>query len=1153
MKRHFPFLAITTATLISAATQAGDPPPAAPGAAPAFTRLLPIPSPKVLARAEEYPGGAFRAEHLVDGNPRTESSSNGKGTESFVEFDLGGTFPLAAFRHVDRNDPATVAASELILLDGDGKPVAPPVPVEHANVRSGITLRVLPSPVEARRVRWRVTRLGPQGHGTVGGAEVEFFRAAGRDPSPSALALEPRLSPLVERKGAGLVQALRLDLSSPYAEPFRATVRVEGLEPRDVEVGFGQKRIEHILPIVETRRALAAAVDVGGASVLRKEVVLEPSRRFEIDLLPHSHVDIGYTALQDEVERKQDENLDIALRLIRETRGYPEGSRFRWNVEVLWPVENYLRKATPEKREALAAAVKAGEVGLDAFHGNILTGLCRPEELVRLMGLAKRLEGMYGVPVESAMISDVPGYTWSTVTAMAHAGVRYFSFAPNYFDRMGGTMVEWQDRPFWWKGPDGRSRVLCWCPSRGYALGHLIGEGEAFARFLPTYLDELEAKRYPYDLTHVRWNVHGDNGSPDALIAAVVRDWNLRYAWPRLRITTTAAAFHEFEARYGDRLPEFAGDYTPYWEDGAGSSALETSMNRASADRLVAAETLWALRVPGPFPASEFHDAWRDVLLYSEHTWGMAGFKPKPQPAAADDLEKNRSPEYESMRLSWRLKGDHAREAARVAWDALRGNLAAAARAAGVPAGDLVVFNPLNWPRTDLVRAPRSLFPAGGFRLEDRGTGAAVAWQADGDSVAFVARDVPPCGWALFRMVPGGAPPEARTRSGGAPRIAAGDLAIEFDPRTGAAVSVRSGETELLDREAPFGLGQYIYEASGKIGEAGWHGSPHDGPGTGRRSSAARSWRIEEGPVFVRFASEGSLAIPDFPVQVGEARRVASAATVVPGLGWIEWETRIEGKTATALSEMGHVAFPFRVDGGKFRLELLGSVVDPGKDLQEAGNADAFAVQHWIDLSDGARGITWCPVEATITSLGDIRLFRWEPGYVPANGRIYSNLFNNGWSTNFQEWQGGDFSFRYRFRPHAGDFARGGAPRFGRETAQPMVAFVAPAGPEVDAPSFSKVEARRSFLLAEGATAVLVNWKRAEDGKGSIVRLHEPCGTAGEVRLSVPGRPIRAAARTLLTEGPLPGGGGRLEVRDGSVTVPIGPYSIETVRIEIER
>jgi hypothetical protein len=146
----------------------------------------------------------------------------------------------------------------------------------------------------------------------------------------------------------------------------------------------------------------------------------------EIYILPHSHNDIGYTALQADVVKKQNSNIESGLRLAKATADYPEGARFVWNVEVLWCVDNYLRAATPEKRAEFLAAVKSGQIGLDAFYCNILAGLCRPEELLNLMGYATRLSGECGVPIESAMISDVPGYTWSLVSAMAQAGVKYF-------------------------------------------------------------------------------------------------------------------------------------------------------------------------------------------------------------------------------------------------------------------------------------------------------------------------------------------------------------------------------------------------------------------------------------------------------------------------------------------------------------------------------------------------------------------------------------------------------------------------------------------------------------------------------------------------------------------------------------------------------
>ena len=76
---------------------------------------------------------------------------------------------------------------------------------------------------------------------------------------------------------------------------------------------------------------------------------------------------------------------------------------------------------------------------------------------------ATQLAEQTGRPIDSVMISDVPGYTWGTVTAMAHAGIRYFNTAPNYFDRIGTILREWDNKPFWWVGPDGQSKVAATC------------------------------------------------------------------------------------------------------------------------------------------------------------------------------------------------------------------------------------------------------------------------------------------------------------------------------------------------------------------------------------------------------------------------------------------------------------------------------------------------------------------------------------------------------------------------------------------------------------------------------------------------------------------------------------------------------------------
>jgi hypothetical protein len=266
-------------------------------------------------------------------------------------------------------------------------------------------------------------------------------------------------------------------------------------------------------------------------------------------------------------------------------------------------------------------------------------------------------------------------------------------------------------------------------------------------------------------------------------------------------------------------------------------------------------------------------------------------------------------------------------------------------------------------------------------------------------------------------------------------------------------------------------------------------------------------------------------------------------------LDWIGCEVRLEGKRPTALVEQGNVAFPFKIKGGKTRLELLGSVVDPDTDLQTAGNRDCFAVQSWVDVAGPAGGVTWCPIDTTIVTLGDFRLFKWDSAYRPTNTHVYANALNNGWSTNFREWQGGDFRFRYRLRSHRGSsWLEGGAPRFGRETTQPLLAraFVSKADRKASEPG--KHPARASLLKADSDWTTLVNFKRAEDGNGYVLRFLNQSGKPDAVRVSFPGRELESAQLVLANERPL-SGTTPLTITDGGFKLPMGPFALETVRV----
>ncbi|MGC8829761.1 MAG: discoidin domain-containing protein [Verrucomicrobiia bacterium] len=1021
-----------------------------------FQRLAKIKSVNIITNSIAYPG-KYNVERIIDGDLRTEYSSRGDGTNTFIEFDFGKPFTIAAFKHIDRNDPATVARSELILKDENNK-VVERLQITHVNKRAGITFYTLPAPTTARYVRWQVTKLGPQNYGTVGGAEIEFYEPTIAEEAPFGTKIKPEVEPMVEIKDGAKVRTVRVSIDHPYAKSAPAYLRVytvDTIQNKIIELKPGNSTVEIDIS-AGSSRTVKVALESEGLEIDKKELKIEEPFIKEIYILPHSHVDIGYTAVQTDVEKKQNQNIDIALNLIKQTANYPEGSKFVWNVEVLWPVENYLRDATPEKQKEFIQFIKEGRIGLDAFYGNILTGLCRPEELIRMMRYARRLSDMFGVKIESAMISDVPGYTWSTVTAMAQAGVKYFSFAPNYFDRMGGTMVTWQDKPFYWISPDGQNRVLCWCPTRGYALGHLIGPGEALARFVPRYLEELQEKRYHYDITYIRWNVHGDNGAPDEKLSDVVRDWNNKYAVPKLIITTTADAFRRFEKRFGNSLPQYRGDYTPYWEDGAGSSALETAMNRASAERLVQAETIWAIRNPGVFDVVMSYEAWRNVLLYSEHTWGAYNSVSEPDKQFVKD--------------QWRIKRGFAVEA-----DILSKKLLEQALYSESTLQEYVdVYNTASWQRSDIVILPQQIARSYDCVFDSTGKPLPSQRLTTGE-LAFWAELVPPFAAKRFKLG-SGSPPQLKGLTVKPTKIDHPKFTIGIHEETGAIVSLinKDNNEELVDATAKTAINDYFYLPGSDVKNV-------------QRNGKALIRVKEAGPLV------GSVVIES---EAPGCRRLVREVRVVNGDDKILLINTVE-KLPIRQKEGVHFGFGFNVPDGTVRMDVGFAAVRPNVDQIPAACKNWFSVQRWIDVSNKKYGVLLAPVDAPLVEVGDLTAnligSQTNPDVwikeLPPSSIIYSWVMNNHWHTNYRAEQDDTVNFRYYLRLHGG-YSPIQAARFGVESSQPLIATPAkeplPAKPRV-------------FIDSEDVVATTL--KPADDGKAIILRLFGASGKTSNVRV----------------------------------------------------
>jgi hypothetical protein len=860
-------------------------------------------------------------------------------------------------------------------------------------------------------------------------------------------------------------------------------------------------------------RSLLISVEVNNIA-MTEAVSVKPARKVLVYVLPHSHHDLGYTDLQAAVEEKQMQNITLAMELANKTASYPEGARFIWNLEVLWGCDFFMQRRSEAEKKALIEAIRKGQISPQGSYANELTGLCRPEELLRLFKYGTQLGKQCGIKVDSAMMSDVPGYSWGTVTAMSQAGIRYFSGAPNFFDRIGTFMEAWQDRPFWWVSPSGREKVLMWIPWTGYALSHITKKLNE--EWVGRYQDRLDEVIYPYDISYIRWSGHGDNAAPDPEISDFIRDWNAKYEWPRFSIASTSTAFSAFETRYGHQLPSYRGDLTPYWEDGAGSSALETAMSRNAADRLTQAATLASMLAPGSYVESAYATAWRDVLLYSEHTWG-----------AWCSVSDSENP---FTKKQWDYKRDFAVKAE---------SRSEALIAASLPASDTTVqgsidvHNTSSWSRGGIVSLSRELSFAGDSVATADGRPVPSQRLSSGE-LAILASDIPALATASYKISSGPAHRSDHPVTIKNNVLTNRFLSVHVDPETGDIVELyRKGSRENLVNRDHGAVNQYLFLSGVDFAHLGRSGKPtitveENGPlvASIRIDSSApgcrhltRRIRLCEGADFVEISN-----IVD---------KERAALNPHPGQGDQASDFAQQGS-----KESVQFVFPFSVPNGKMLLDIPLGAMQPEIDQLPGSCKNWLPVGRWIDVSNESFGVTWATLDAPLVEVGGLTATMLGSQKVPAIWRqhieptrtFYSWVMNNHWGTNYLAYQSGPVTFRYALRPHESEDIAA-ASRFATGLSQALLV----------SPSVSHEFVSTSMLKVEPASALLTELKPSDDGKAWIVRLFAASDEDVSAHLTWSSKNIGQTFLSNLAEEPL---------RPASGDVPIAGWDLVTLRVE---
>ena len=850
----------------------------------------------------------------------------------------------------------------------------------------------------------------------------------------------------------GLEQAIRLE-----AAPGSAASTISVVTASDSEldrIQLTDQRFAHLfVPEVDAPTGFEIVLDANGERV-RSPILIEPQRKWSIHLVHHSHFDYGYTDQQPRVLDNHLRFLDAAVDLVDATNDWPDEARFRWNIEVTYPLQKWMVNRPASLRKELIRQVKAGRMEIAALPFSMHTEAYSIDELAWGLKYAQRLREEHGIEIVSAFQSDVPGAVIGLLTLLTEADIRYFTVAHNYAGRSVPFRFGGQDltRPFWWRRADGK-RLLVWHTDTAHGMaymdGNLVGmaDGEAAARSaLPDYLAAMAQQPYPYGGASFGWNglpadmlvtkkpyphdiLHfriqssiADNAPPGLSISETVRDWNATWAWPNVRLSRNRDFFEIAEREIGPSLDEFSGDWTDWWADGIGSGAHALSINRRAQSDIRTAQSLHAAADlaggESAFPAAKVDAAYEAMALFDEHTWGAAD----PWLAGLEHIE--------SGDLQWHRKSNFAHEASEAAANLLDSGLH---RLAGSfsPAKDalasLMVFNSVGFERNALTRVflpAERIGMADTFRLTNPVTGEEIPYfledqpfprfRATGKWIVFTAPRLPSLGYARYDLV-AGEPSNANVEPGSATTLESPYYTVSIDPSAGFITSIVDKETgrELVDAAAAHGFNEYIYDRY-----------------TSAPSFNHLSGRIEA----LDFSLLGERTLGRHAAVVSrESNAVVDRVTlrmVVTGAEWLESTITLPKQAKQILvenrlmklgvleKESVYFAFPFAVDDSDPEYAITGGATSLDAPHVPGSAQHMLAIRDWVALEDSQGSAAWATVDAPLIELQNIAIpFAPFPLSIPGEhhqrSTIYSWALNNIWDTNFPPQQRGELVFRY--------------------------------------------------------------------------------------------------------------------------------------------
>ncbi|MDR0347983.1 MAG: glycosyl hydrolase family 38 [Tannerella sp.] len=901
------------------------------------------------------------------------------------------------------------------------------------------------------------------------------FALAAQPVPQAAFSMEARQLPALYKSGNGFVQKIRLTVA--YAgKPATATLRWNNqIRKEKLQNGENHFLLE-MQPV--SRSGQVEAVLSCGKEQASVPVTVHPVRPWKVNFIQHTHTDIGYTRSQMEVLAEQLRYIDYALDYCDATDNYPDDAKFRWVCETAWAVSEYLKNRPAGQIARLKQRVEEGRIELGAMYLNF-------DELPDEQTLAASLYPLKqfreaGLKSEIAMQNDVNGIGWCFTEYFQDLGINYVTMGTH-----GHRALICFDKPtvFWWQSPSGK-KILTF-RAEHYHLGNFFGiHGNDFALFeqrVLAYLDEMDAKDYPYNILAVQHSgYHTDNSPPSTQSCELIRQWNDKYEWPKLSTSVSAEFMKEVETKYAGKIETIRGAWPDWWTDGFGSGAREAAVSRITHSDVIATQAglsfaaMLGARLPGDMD-DRIAGINKALLFYDEHTFGYS--ESVRDPYGKDTWEQR------SLKQSY-------------AWEAFRYSGMAGEAAMGqlqtyipkIETASIAVFNPLNWSYSGIAKAyiDHQIIPRDRhFEIMDtKGNiipAQAGASRSDGTYWSFFVEDIPALGYAQYYIRVKDEPRQITATSA---ELATGAdnkwYTVHFDMRKGTISRLFDKELnrQLVDPDAEWQLGEFIYEIIDSRRPMEQYRKPQF---------------LRRPPEKIRFDTYEKGAIWDTYRFRGETVAGRDAGNLTVEYRIFNVSKKIEivyslRKKAVTDPEAVYIAFPFKVAGGKIHLDVPGGTIEAGADQIPGSSNDWYTVQNFATARNNEMQVVMGSREIPLMQLGGINTGRYTAGAVPQSTHMYSWPMNNYWVTNFNADQMGEMQWSY-FINSGKDNSIAYATRFAWENRIPLLTRVLPPGKKKEPPLQPA-----SLLTIEGQNLLLVNMKPVAGEHAAVLQMRETGG-----------------------------------------------------------